>query len=81
VNLDEARRCSGRRAADHGLRGRRGLPLQYGAVIASGLAIGTLFTLFVVPAVYILLAADHSATTVIKEPQGLDPTQLRTEHI
>jgi multidrug efflux pump len=52
-----------------------------GLVIASGLAIGMLFTLFVVPAVYILLAADHSATTVIKEPQGLDPTQLRTEHI
>jgi multidrug efflux pump len=34
-----------------------------GLVIASGLSIGTLFTLFVVPAVYILLAADHSAKT------------------
>jgi multidrug efflux pump len=32
-----------------------------GLVIASGLSIGTLFTLFVVPAFYILLAADHSA--------------------
>ncbi len=31
-----------------------------GLVIASGLAIGTLFTLFVVPAVYMMLAADHS---------------------
>ena len=31
-----------------------------GLVIASGLAIGTLFTLFVVPAVYLLIAADHS---------------------
>jgi multidrug efflux pump len=30
-----------------------------GLVIASGLAIGTLFTLFVVPAVYLLIAADH----------------------
>ncbi|MGE3622381.1 MAG: efflux RND transporter permease subunit [Bdellovibrionales bacterium] len=30
-----------------------------GLVIASGLSIGTLFTLFVVPAVYIALAADH----------------------
>ena len=30
-----------------------------GLVIASGLAIGTLFTLFVVPAVYMVLAADH----------------------
>jgi multidrug efflux pump len=32
-----------------------------GLVIASGLSIGTLFTLFVVPAVYVLLATDHSA--------------------
>jgi multidrug efflux pump len=31
-----------------------------GLVIASGMAIGTLFTLFVVPAAYTLLAADHS---------------------
>ncbi|CAN5900659.1 efflux RND transporter permease subunit [soil metagenome] len=31
-----------------------------GLVIASGLSIGTLFTLFVVPAVYVMLAADHS---------------------
>ncbi len=31
-----------------------------GLVIASGLSIGTLFTLFVVPAVYVLIAADHS---------------------
>jgi multidrug efflux pump len=38
---------------------------QLGVVIASGLSIGTLFTLFVVPAVYIIFAADHhtSATT------------------
>ncbi|HEV2161659.1 MAG TPA: efflux RND transporter permease subunit [Stellaceae bacterium] len=33
---------------------------QMGLVIASGIAIGTLFTLFVVPAVYMLVAADHS---------------------
>jgi multidrug efflux pump len=31
-----------------------------GLVIASGLSIGTLFTLFVVPAVYMMLATDHS---------------------
>jgi multidrug efflux pump len=30
-----------------------------GVVIATGLAIGTLFTLFVVPAVYLLIAGDH----------------------
>jgi multidrug efflux pump len=34
---------------------------QMGVVIASGLAIGTLFTLFVVPAVYLVIAADHHA--------------------
>ena len=35
-----------------------------GLVIASGLTIGTIFTLFVVPAVYMLLAADHHAEGV-----------------
>jgi multidrug efflux pump len=30
-----------------------------GMVIASGIAVGTLFTLFVVPAIYMLIAADH----------------------
>ncbi|MDR3631989.1 MAG: efflux RND transporter permease subunit [Desulfocapsaceae bacterium] len=33
-----------------------------GLVIASGLSIGTLFTLFVVPAMYMLLAAEHAGT-------------------
>ncbi len=33
---------------------------QMGLVIAAGLSIGTLFTLFVVPAVYMLLATDRS---------------------
>ena len=31
-----------------------------GLVIATGLGIGTLFTLFIVPAFYLLLARDHS---------------------
>ena len=31
-----------------------------GLVIATGIAIGTLFTLFIVPAMYMLLASDHS---------------------
>jgi multidrug efflux pump len=30
-----------------------------GLVIATGIAIGTLFTLFVVPAMYLLLATEH----------------------
>jgi multidrug efflux pump len=33
-----------------------------GLVISSGLAIGTLFTLFVVPAVYLLIGANHAHT-------------------
>ncbi|KJC56245.1 acriflavine resistance protein B [Bradyrhizobium sp. LTSPM299] len=50
-----------------------------GLVIASGLSIGTLFTLFVVPAFYILLAADHSKAatgddTVELEAIGLGAT-------
>jgi multidrug efflux pump len=48
-----------------------------GLVIASGLSIGTLFTLFVLPAVYLVLAADHSAAarTNVGEPASaaLDP--------
>ncbi len=35
-----------------------------GLVIATGLSIGTLFTLFVVPAMYMLLAAEHAARRV-----------------
>ncbi|PSJ60361.1 efflux RND transporter permease subunit [Pseudaminobacter soli (ex Li et al. 2025)] len=38
-----------------------------GLVIASGLAIGTLFTLFVVPAVYLMIAADHSKRREVEE--------------
>ncbi len=39
-----------------------------GLVIATGLAIGTLFTLFVVPAVYMLLAEDHHVREQVGEP-------------
>jgi multidrug efflux pump len=35
-----------------------------GLVVASGLGIGTLFTLFVVPAVYVLIARDHAAAAL-----------------
>jgi len=45
---------------------------QMGLVIASGLAIGTFFTLFVVPAAYLLIAADH---THEQESQELTPVQ------
>jgi multidrug efflux pump len=38
---------------------------QMGLVIASGIAIGTLFTLFVVPSAYVLLAAEHRKKAAI----------------
>jgi multidrug efflux pump len=41
---------------------------QMGVVIASGLSIGTLFTLFVVPAVYLVVAADHHHDAFADEP-------------
>ncbi|WP_336799769.1 efflux RND transporter permease subunit [Kaistia sp. MMO-174] len=41
-----------------------------GLVIASGLTIGTLFTLFVVPAVYLLIAAEHHKASDESEPAG-----------
>jgi len=44
-----------------------------GLVIASGLTIGTLFTLFVVPAAYLLLAADHSDSTIRAGAGDRDP--------
>ena len=37
---------------------------QMGLVIASGLGIGTVFTLFVVPAYYLFIARDHSEIPV-----------------
>ncbi len=49
-------------ATGAGAAGRKAM----GWVIFAGLSIGTVFTLFIVPAVYLLLAADHE-----KERQGL----------
>ena len=40
---------------------------QMGVVIISGLSIGTLFTLFVVPAVYLVFAADHHAAAGVAD--------------
>jgi multidrug efflux pump len=42
--------------------------VNMGVVIASGLAIGTMFTLFVVPAVYILLASNKAPLAGEKRP-------------
>jgi multidrug efflux pump len=45
-----------------------------GLVIATGLAIGTLFTLFVVPAIYVLIGADHKP---VLEPEANAATEAR----
>lgn len=45
-----------------------------GLVIATGLSIGTLFTLFVVPAMYMMLGADHGRTA--KQPETQAPAAV-----
>jgi multidrug efflux pump len=44
-----------------------------GLVISTGLSIGTLFTLFVVPGVYMLVGADHSRRTEVESPAAQAP--------
>jgi len=46
-----------------------------GLVIFTGVAIGTLFTLFVVPAMYLLLAADHSKQAASTAPTAGVPAE------
>jgi multidrug efflux pump len=47
-----------------------------GIVLVGGMTIGTLFTLFVVPSVYVLLAKDHRATREKRVPQSERPPSL-----
>jgi len=46
-----------------------------GLVIFTGISIGTLFTLFVVPAVYMVLATDHQVLETKKLAQGSAPAE------
>ena len=43
---------------------------QMGMVIASGLAIGTMFTLLIVPSMYLLLAAEHKPELAEPDPEA-----------
>ncbi len=54
----------------HHLSARR---LQMGLVIFTGLSTGTLFTLFVVPAAYLMLAADRNKNIPADSPS--EPTR------
>ncbi|AJW98208.1 acrB/AcrD/AcrF family protein [Burkholderia gladioli] len=47
-----------------------------GLVIASGLAIGTIFTLFVLPAVYLAIAARH-----VPESQAVEAMDIRADEV
>jgi len=39
-----------------------------GLVVVSGMALGTLFTLFVLPSIYVLLAKEHNSADELREP-------------
>ena len=47
-----------------------------GLVITTGIAIGTLFTLFVVPAMYMFLAAEHTGQQASEEAAGTEPARV-----
>ncbi len=42
-----------------------------GIVLVGGMSIGTLFTLFVIPSVYVLIAKEHSRAVVTEEPVAM----------
>ena len=44
-----------------------------GIVIATGMSVGTLFTLFVVPAVYMLIARDYASGRPAGAPSPVHP--------
>ena len=51
-----------------------------GLVIATGLGVGTLFTLFVVPAVYLLMARDHSTPAPAAAVPGTPRPELEIQN-
>jgi multidrug efflux pump len=42
-----------------------------GITLVSGMTIGTFFTLLVVPAIYVLIAKEHSSETSLEKEHGL----------
>jgi multidrug efflux pump len=47
-----------------------------GLVVVAGMSIGTLFTLFVLPAVYVAIATDHRANAVSKRSREIEEFDL-----
>ena len=50
-----------------------------GLVIMTGISIGTLFTLFVVPAMYLFLAAEHAKDESGEGTPGVMPRKVEGE--
>jgi len=59
-------------ASGAGAAGRQSM----GIVIFTGLSIGTLFTLFVVPAFYMAFASDHKKAPVGVETEGAPALEM-----
>ena len=59
-------------ASGAGAAGRQSM----GIVIFTGLSIGTLFTLFVVPAFYMLLASEHKKSRAGVEVEGAPALEM-----
>jgi len=51
-----------------------------GTILVSGMAVGTLFTLFVVPVFYSLIARDHNAVAVETVPAREAPVLEGVAH-
>ena len=48
-----------------------------GLVLVAGMTVGTLFTLFVIPSLYMLIAKDHSAERRIEQERFEGTEELR----
>ena len=64
-------------ASGAGANSRFGL----GVVIVSGMLVGTLFTLFVLPTMYTLLARNHTASAMTTRQRQLDEAELPTTKV
>jgi multidrug efflux pump len=51
-----------------------------GVVLVGGMTIGTLFTLFVVPSVYVALAKDHRGERTHETDEDLEPANDQSQH-
>ena len=49
-----------------------------GLVVVAGMSIGTLFTLFVLPAVYVWMATDHQASRTSQRTKEIEDFDLGT---